>query len=175
MLLIVVCAATLFLSVGCDSEEKTEEENVPTISGTDGSILLSAVRKDSKVDVTVRLTKNCGINQMVLELIYNTKVMTLTGLDEGPALGGLGLTTTNTKTEKGYAITPFRFVYMNNSNSNDSSTGVMFVLHFSVKKDAGRSSTAVGLTYQRGDINSYAASRLVSRAFAITPVTISLS
>ena len=171
VLLIAACAATLFLSTGCSSEEKTE--SIKAISGNDGTITLSANRTGNKVDVTVRLTKNCGIYQMLLTLSYDTKVLTLTGLDKGSALSSLNFMTTNTATEKGYSITPFKFDYLN-ADSNDQSTGTMFTLHFSIKKNTGKK-TAVGFTYNTGDIKSLTANGLVSRAFAITPVQISVS
>ena len=133
---------------------------------------MSGALKSGKVDVTVRLNKNCGINAMDLTLQYDTKVLTLTGLDEGSALKSLDLMTTNTATEKGYSVTPFKFNYLN-ANQNDTSTGVMFTLHFSVKKGAS-GTTTVGLKYADGAIKSLTKNDIVTRKFTIIPAKVSL-
>ncbi len=134
---------------------------------------MSGALKSGKVDVTVRLNKNCGINAMDLTLDYDTKALTLTGLDEGSALKSLDLMTTNTATEKGYSITPFKFSYLN-ANQNDTSTGVMFTLHFSVKKGAS-GNTTVGLKYAGGAIKSLTKDGITSRKFTIKTAVIALS
>ena len=168
LFLLAACTATLFLS-GCTSSSVSDL----TVEGSDGEITLSATQSSNKVDVTVRLTKNSGINAMNLTLAYDTDVLTLTGLDEGKALSSLNLITTNTKTEKGYAITPFKFDYLN-ATQNDTSTGVMFTLHFSVKKGA-KGNTAVGLQYEDGKITAMSSGGLVKKRFAVKPAVIALS
>ena len=144
----------------------------PSQKGDDGEIELTGTVKNGKVDVTVRLNKNCGINAMDLILQYDTKLLTLTGMDEGSALKSLDLMTTNTATEKGYSVTPFKFSYLN-ANKNDTSTGVMFTLHFSVKKGAS-GSTTVGIKYNDGNIKSLTDDGIVTRKFSILPATVSL-
>ena len=168
LFLLVACTAALFLS-GCTASSTTKR----TTSGTDGEIVLSGQLNGNKVDVTVRLNKNCGINAMNLTLAYDTKVLTLTGMDKGSALSSLNLMTTNTQTEKGYAITPFKFDYLN-ANKNDASTGVMFTLHFSVKKGA-KGSTVVGLQYQSGKITSLTNNGIVRKSFAVDSAVVALS
>ena len=168
LFLLAACTATLFLS-GCGASTASDL----TLEGSDGEITLSATQSSNKVDVTVRLTKNSGINAMNLTLAYDTKVLTLTGMDEGKALSSLNLMTTNTKTEKGYAITPFKFDYLN-ASKNDTSTGVMFTLHFSVKKGA-KGDTVVGLRYDDGKITSMSGGGLVKKRFAVKPAVITLS
>ena len=170
LFLLAITLMAFFFTAGCSSSTNADDLK---ISGSDGSIEMTASRNSNKVDVTVRLEKNCGINAMTLTLAYDTDALTLTGLDEGKALASLDLITTNTKTEKGYAVTPFKFNYLN-ANQNDTSTGVMFTLHFSVKKDA-KGSTAVGLQYDDGKITSLTKSGLVKKSFAVTPAVISLS
>ena len=174
VLLIALCAASLlFFAAGCN-DTATQTASNPSQTGDDGSIVMTAELKSGKVDVVVRLKKNCGINQMLLTLQYDTKVLTLTGMEEGAALKSLNLLTTNTTTEKGYSITPFKFSYLN-EKKNDTSTGTMFTLHFSVKKNATAKQTTVGLKYDSGSIKSLANGSLVTKQFSITPATVSLS
>ena len=170
VLIVVIAAMLLLVTVGCENGASSDAYS---ITGSDGEIVLSASKNNNKVDVTVRLNKNCGINSMLVELVYDTNALTLTGFDKGSALSTLDLMTTNVNTEKGYAITPFRFDYLN-TNKNDASTGVMFTLHFSKKKNA-KGKTTVGLKYTNGKIKSLTSDGMVNRAFAIKPVTISLS
>ena len=168
LLLVAILTATLLLAIpACSGGGAT-----PTQTGDDGEIEMSATTKSGKVTVTVRLKKNCGISVMDLTLNYDTKKLTLTGLTEGSALKSLNLMTTNTSTEKGYSVTPFKFSYLN-ANKNDTSTGVMFTLTFSVKKGAS-GDTTVGLKYADGAIKSLTGSGLIARAFTIVPVTVSL-
>ena len=137
----------------------------------DGKIKTSYVLNNGKADVTVRLEQNCGINAMQLVLTYDEDLLTLTGVDKGDALSTLRYTTTNTSTEKGYSITPFNFIY--NGTSNDSSTGVLFTLHFSVKKGADAESAKVDLRYNT--ITSVTASGDTERkSFSITQTKIAL-
>ena len=170
---VVTMVATLFLFAGC-SGGSSGGSTTNSIKGEDGKIEMSAKVDKTKVDVTVRLKENCGINAMDLVLDYDTKVLTLTGVDEGTALKSLDLITTNTNTEKGYSITPFKFSYLN-ANKNDTSTGTMFTLHFSVKKNADVKKTTVGLKYTKGDITSLTDKGVVSRSFAVIPASVALA
>ena len=170
LLIVVIAAMLLLMTVGCEGGSSSDAYS---ITGSDGEIVLSASRNNNKVDVTVRLNKNCGINAMNFTLDYDTDSLTLTGYDKGSALSDLDLITTNTQTDKGYSITPFKFDYLN-TNKNDSSTGVLLTLHFSKKKSA-KGKTTVDLKYENGKIKSLTTDGMVNRAFAIKPVTISLS
>ena len=170
LFLLAITLMAFFFTAGCSSSTNADDLK---ISGSDGAIEMTAKRNGSKVDVTVRLEKNCGINAMTLTLAYDTDVLTLTGLDEGKALASLDLMTTNTKTEKGYAVTPFKFNYLN-ANQNDTSTGVMFTLHFSVKKNA-KGNTTVGLKYKSGAIKALDNGEIVAKKFSIYPATVTLS
>jgi len=173
LLLTVICLTALLLSMASCGNASVTASN-PSQKGSDGAIEMSAVTKSGKVDVTVRLKENCGINAMNLTLTYDTDVLTLTGMDEGSALKSLDLMTSNTKTEKGYSITPFKFDYLN-ANKNDTSTGVMFTLHFSMKKDVSVKQTTVGLRYDSGKITSLTDDGIVAKKFSIYPVLVSLS
>ena len=165
--LLAALSAT-FLFAGCSSVTGAR-----AISGSDGSIVLSGTVSDGKADVTVRLKENCGINKMVLILDYDTTALTLTGMEQKDALRSMSLITTNPYTEEGYGITPFSFDYQN-VVSKDSSTGVMFVLHFSVKKNAKVSRTAVGLTYEEGAILTLDGGKTLKRSFSVTPALLQL-
>ncbi len=171
--MVATCLAMLLVVAGCGETGTTGTASDYSTKGEDGEIVMSAVRNNNKVDVTVRLNKNCGINAMALTLKYDTDALTLTGLDQGSALKSLNLITTNTATEKGYAITPFKFDYLN-ANKNDTSTGVMFTLHFSIKKGSGKKSTTVDLTYDSGSIKSLSDGSTTTRAFAVKPAIIAL-
>jgi len=132
-------------------------------SSSDGVIaLMGKAEGKNKLKVSVSLDKNPGYNFLRLTLDYDKEVLTFTGFEEGSALASLDLMPTNVNTPQGYTITPFVFLY-GPQNKNDTSTGSLLTLHFTVKKatKAG-TKTSVGLkyttdkevTYMKGDNTS---------------------
>ena len=61
--------------------------------------------QEIEIDVTVE--ENTGVCGMLLTLVYDTSVFTLTGLEYGTAFSSLSPIHTNTETAEGYGIYPF--------------------------------------------------------------------
>jgi len=137
-----------------------------------GNIVMTAEKEGKDVTVTVVLTQNKGISALNLQLVYNKEYLTLTDVKIGSALSKLGCTTTNVNTEEGYSITPFKFIYA--SNTNDTSTGTMFLLHFRIKEGKKNVITPIGLKYTPdNDLHYYnSSSQLVAGNIDITTTSV---
>ena len=150
VLLIVLSLAMCsiaFFACG-ESSGGTSAGEKKTGDAADGKFVFTANKNANKVDVTVKLSKNPGYNLLFLTLDYDDTVLTFTGYDQGTALSSLGMTPTNPNTEKGYSITPFNFIY-GGITKNDTSTGTLLTLHFTVKSAAKKGTTFVGFTYDK--------------------------
>lgn len=101
-------------------------------------------------NIAVRISNNEGISHLSLNLIYDDSVMTLTNVHRGQALASLNYITTNTATEDGYGIKPFKIMWeqLNNDNSN----GTIVTLTFTIKEDAPNGNYAVSCSYDYGDV-----------------------
>ena len=139
---LLIALATTSLLYACDSAPEKRVGNA-----SDGVFTFTPKVNGSKADVSVVLSKNPGYSTLILTLDYDSSVLTFTGYDEGTALSSLGLTPTNPNTELGYSYEPFNFVY-GTQTLNDTSTGTVLTLHFTIKKGAEKGTTFVGFKYQ---------------------------
>ena len=111
----------------------------------------NAERSEIEIDVTVE--ENTGVCGMLLSLVYDTSVFTLTDIEYGTAFSSLTPIHTNTDTKEGFAIYPFKITYL--GEYNDTSTGKMMTLHFSVKDGAEDGSYVINLTHERNKDVTY--------------------
>lgn len=133
---------------------KLQKSYAASLSDNSVIILSGKANDDGEIDIKVSITKNTGICAMLLELSYDTSVLTLQNVVKGNALSSLDYLTTNTKTELGYSITPFRFSY--SGNANDSSTGELFTLKFKLKDGVTNGNFKISLLYNKNqDVNYY--------------------
>ena len=100
-----------------------------------------------EIEIDVIVEENTGVCGMLLSLQYDTSVFTLTGLEYGAALSSLSPIHTNTETDEGYAIYPFKITYL--GEENDTSIGKMMTLRFSVKDGAPDGSYTITLKHER--------------------------
>ena len=63
---------------------------------------------DNEIEIDVTVEENSGVSGMLLSLEYDTSVFTLTNLEYGTAFSSLSPIHTNTETEQGYGIYPFK-------------------------------------------------------------------
>ena len=127
------------------------------ISSDNAVIVMSGAIKenDGEISVSANLIKNDGISAMDIELVYDDSALTLIGIDKGNTLASLALDPwhTNTETDKGYSIRPFKFNY--SGDKNDYSTGNLFTLLFKVKEDAKSGTYKISLRYERDKSVNY--------------------
>ncbi|MBE5763812.1 MAG: hypothetical protein E7338_06315 [Clostridiales bacterium] len=97
-------------------------------------VILSPTVSDKEVTIQANLSKNTGLSGLTLEIEYDSSAMTLTNVEKGSALSSLDYITTNTKTDKGYAILPFKLNW--SGDANDSTTGKLITMHFAIKDGA---------------------------------------
>lgn len=115
-------------------------------------ILSGNINEKRELVIDANLTTNSGISGMTLELVYNKNVMTLTNVKFGTALASLEPITTNTNTELGYSITPFKINYL--GKENDYSTGKLFTLIFELDDTIGDGNYRISLKYRKNlDVN----------------------
>jgi len=95
-------------------------------------MVLSATMDGKEVTVDAVLKRNSGISGMTLEIEYEASAMTLTDVERGNALSSLEYLTTNT--EQGYSIAHFRINW--SGDENDTSTGSVLKMYFSIKETA---------------------------------------
>ena len=102
---------------------------------------------NQEIEINVTVEENAGVNSMLLSLVYDTSVFTLTDLEYGPAFASLTPINTNPETEEGYGIYPFKFSYL--GEENDTSTGHMMTLRFRIKDGAPDGAYTITLQHQR--------------------------
>lgn len=141
------------------------------LSNDNAVIRMSGKINNGGISVDVNLLKNDGISAMNLELVYDDTTFTFVGVEKGSALGSLQYLTSNTGTEKGFSIKPFKFDY--SGDDNDYSTGNLFTLLFKVKTDAKDGKHVITLKYNRNsDINYIEDGELKTRNLSIDLVEI---
>lgn len=141
------------------------------LSNDNAVIRMSGKINNGGISVDVNLIKNDGISAMNLELVYDDTALTLVGAERGTALNTLQYLTTNTETEQGYSIKPFKFDY--SGDDNDYSTGKLFTLSFKVKDGAKDGKYVVTLKYKRNsDVNYIENGELKTRNLSVDSVEI---
>ena len=128
--------------------------------------------QEIEVDVTVE--ENTGVCSMLLSLDYDTSVFTLTNLEYGDALSSLSPIHTNTETDQGYGIYPFKINYL--GEENDTTIGHMMTLHFRVREDAPDGSYTITLKYTRDqDVSYFKGNEMLTKNLLIDGALITLS
>ena len=121
------------------------------LAAEDGNtVLVMKGREQSvnhEIEIDVIVEENAGVSAMLLSLEYDTSVFTLTDLEYGTAFSSLSPIHTNTETEQGYGIYPFKITYL--GEQNDTTTGKMMTLRFRVKDGAPDGSYTISLQHER--------------------------
>ena len=127
-----------------------------------------------EIEIDVMVEENTGVCGMLLSLEYDTSVFTLTGLEYGTALSSLSPIHTNTETEEGYGIYPFKITYL--GEQNDTSTGKMMTLRFRVKDHAPDGSYTISLKHERDrDVTYLQGTEILTKNLLIDSAKITLS
>ena len=128
--------------------------------------------QEIEIDVTVE--ENTGVCGMLLTLVYDTSVFTLTGLEYGTAFSSLSPIHTNTETDEGYGIYPFKITYL--GEENDTSIGKMMTLRFSVKDNVPDGSYTITLKHDRDkDVTYLKNNEILTKNLLIDGARVTLS
>ena len=108
---------------------------------------------DNEIEIDVLVEENTGVCSMLLCLEYDTSAFTLIDLVYGTTFSSLSPIHTNTDTQEGYGIYPFKISYL--GAKNDTSTGRMMTLRFRTKENAPDGSYHITFKYERDKDVSY--------------------
>ena len=127
-----------------------------------------------EIEIEVKVEENTGVCGMLLSLVYDTSVFTLTNLEYGTAFSSLSPIHTNTETDEGYGIYPFKITYL--GEENDTSTGKMMSLRFRVKDGAPDGSYTITLKHERDqDVTYLKGNEILTKNLLISGAKITLS
>ena len=119
---------------------------------------IPAVRVEKKTvlrgqtfELQIYLDRNPGLIALMLEIEYDETAMKLVGISHGDALKSHTFTTTNTETEDGFSITPFRMLW--DGRTQDNTTGVLATLTFESNVDADIGDYPVSVSYDKQNTN----------------------
>ena len=127
-----------------------------------------------EIEIDVIVEENTGVCSMLLSLVYDTSVFTLTDLEYGTAFASLSPLHTNTETEEGYGIYPFKVHYL--GEKNDTSTGRMMTLRFRTKDHAPDGDYTITFQYERDqDVTYFKGDEIVTKNLLIDSAKITLS
>ena len=110
------------------------------------------VHRGQTFELKIYLDQNPGLISLMLDLEYDKSVMKLVGISRGDALGSLTFTTSNTETEDGFSITPFRMLW--DGRTQDTTTGVLATLIFESKVDAKIGDYLISVSYDKQNTNT---------------------
>ena len=110
------------------------------------------VHRGQTFEIEIYLDQNPGLIALTLDLEYDKTVMELVDVKRGEALGSHTFSTSNTETEDGFLITPFRMLW--DGRGQDASTGVIVTLTFQSKVDAEIGDYPVTVSYDRDNTNA---------------------
>ena len=149
-----------------------------TLAAENGNTVLVMKGRENtqtkEIEIDVMVEENTGVCGMLLTLVYDTSVFTLTGLEYGTAFSSLSPIHTNTETEDGYGIYPFKITYL--GENNDTSTGKMMTLHFSVKENAPDGSYTITLQHDRDkDVTYLKNNEILTKNLLIDGAEVTLS
>ena len=105
------------------------------------------VHRGQTFELRIYLDQNPGLLSLMLELEYDKTTLELVGISHGNALSTHTFTTTNTDTEDGFLITPFRMLW--DGREQDRTTGVLATLTFESKIEAETGDYLVSLSYDK--------------------------
>ncbi len=127
-----------------------------------------------EIEIDVTVSENTGVCSMLLSLDYDTSVFTLTDLEYGDALSSLSPIHTNTETDQGFGIYPFKITYL--GEANDTTIGHMMTLRFRVKDNAPDGSYAITLKHDRDQGAAYLENgKILTKNLLVDSATITLS
>lgn len=106
------------------------------IFAVDTSAYASGVNAGDNISVPVMVTRNCGFAGASLKAVYDSNILTLTGITAGELF-------TN--------ITPAENIFSVYSTVNVTTLGSVAVLHFTVKGDVAADSTEISVEGKYGD------------------------
>ena len=109
------------------------------------------VHRGQTFELSISLDHNPGLISLMLELEYDKTVMELVGVSHGQALKSHTFTTTNTDTEEGFLVTPFRMLW--DGRTQEKTTGVLATLTFESKVDAQIGEYSVSISYDKENTN----------------------
>ena len=109
------------------------------------------VHRGQTFELQIYLDQNPGLVSLMLEVEYDKSAMELVGVEHGNALKSHTFTTSNTETEDGFLITPFRMLW--DGRTQDKSTGVLVTLTFESKVDAEVGDYPVNISYDKQNTN----------------------
>ena len=163
---IIIIFAILFTAISAPA-------TVFADSSDNAVIVMKGEITDSGFSVKVKLVRNDGISAMDIELVYDDEALTLIGIEQGTTLSSLQCITTNTETDKGYSIRPFKFNY--SGDGNDYSTGNLFTLNFKANENAEDGTYKVSLEYERDkSVNYYENGEVTTRNLSIDSVEVKI-
>ncbi len=142
---IVICFS--FLTVGTITYVKADSTVLPKIT-----VEHKTVHRGQTFELNVTLDENPGLTAMLLEITYYKSVMSLVGIERGDALETHTFTPTNTDTDEGFLIEPFRLLW--DGTTQDNTTGLLITLTFESKITAPLGVYPVNLTYDAKNTNS---------------------
>ncbi len=103
-----------------------------------------AEQTDRIIKMDVNIKENTGVYSMLLTLDYDASVMTLTSLEYGEALQTL-----DTVSSGSYDTVPYRISYLGINDQNDTSTGRMMTLTFTVADAVPDCESTVTFKYEK--------------------------
>ena len=141
------------------------------------TVLVMKGREDEQtheIEIDVTVEENTGVCSMLLSLVYDTSVFTLTNLEYGTAFSSLTPIHTNTETDEGYGVYPFKITYL--GTENDTSVGRMMTLRFSVKDSAPNGSYTITLKHERDkDVTYLGENEILTKNLLIDGARITIS
>ena len=151
---------------------------VHILAAGEGNTVLVMKGKENEgtheIEIDVVVEENAGVCGMLLSLEYDTSVFTLSGLEYGTAFSSLSPIHTNTETDEGYGIYPFKITYL--GEENDMSTGKMMTLRFIVKDNAPDGSYTITLKHERDkDVTYLNNNEILTKNLLIDGARITLS
>ena len=129
------------------SAVKTDSNDLPLVR-----VENKIVHRGQTFELSIFLEQNSGLIALMLELEYDKTAMELVGVSRGDALVSHTFTTTNTNTEEGFSVTPFRMLW--DGREQDKTTGVLVKLTFESKIDAEIGDYPVHISYDKQNTNS---------------------
>ena len=105
------------------------------------------VHRGQTFEIRIYLDQNPGLVSLMLDLEYDKTAMELVGITRTDALNTHTFTTTNTNTDEGFLVSPFRMLW--DGRTQDNSTGVLAILTFESKVDARTGDYPIIVNYDK--------------------------
>ena len=170
-------AIAMFLMIGVMLTMAFASPIEALAAGDGNTVLIMKGRENVEAhefEIDVMVEENAGVCGMLLSLVYDTSVFTLIGIEYGPAFSALSPMHTNTETEEGYGIYPFKITYL--GEENDLSVGKMMTLRFSVRDNAPDGSYTIVLKHERDrDVTYLKDNAILTKNLLIDGARITLS